>query len=288
VVALVGFIDDVRSLSPGLRLATHFAAAAWTLTFLNGFPSISVGDLTLPLGPAGVILAGFGLVWATNLFNFMDGIDGIAGVETLSVAGVGGLLLLRTGNLGLGLLALVLAGSALGFLRWNWPPAQIFLGDVGSGFIGFMLAALAIASENSNAVPVLVWAILFAAFIVDATITLVRRFRGRLWREAHKTHAYQRAVQAGGKHASVTSAIVAVNLLLALLAFGAVSGAIGVQVALVLAFAVCVTIYWGVERVRPLRLKDLDDSTAGVDDRSLTASLDDTPLAVRNSQDKSR
>jgi len=210
-------------------------------------------DATLSLGVFGPVLAALGLVWATNLFNFMDGIDGIAAIETLWVAGVGGLLLFRAGNPGLGGLALVLAGAALGFLRWNWPPAKIFLGDVGSGFIGFVLAALAIASENARDVPVIVWAMLFAAFIVDATITLARRFRSGLWHQPHKTHAYQRAVQAGWTHKRVNFGITILNLTLALLALATVSGRIQAGMGLLAAFGLCIVAYAAVERIRPFR-----------------------------------
>lgn len=253
LVALSGLLDDYRSLPPYTRLMIHLLAAVWTLAWLGGFPYLSSGNATLSLGVFGPILAAIGLVWATNLFNFMDGIDGIAAIETLWVAGVGGLLLFRAGNPGLGGLALVLAGAALGFLRWNWPPAKIFLGDVGSGFIGFVLAALAIASENAGDVPVIVWAMLFAAFIVDATITLARRFRSGLWHQPHKTHAYQRAVQAGWTHKRVDFGVTILNMTLALLALAAVSGRIPTGMALLAAFGLCIAAYAAVERIRPFR-----------------------------------
>jgi Fuc2NAc and GlcNAc transferase len=253
LVAISGLLDDFRSLSPYPRLLMHLVAAIWTISWLGGFPFLSSGGVTLPLGVFGPVLAVLGLVWATNLFNFMDGIDGIAAIETIWVAGAGGLLLIRAGNSGLGVLALVLAGGALGFLRWNWPPARIFLGDVGSGFIGFMLGSLAVASENTRVVPLVVWAMLFSAFIVDATITLARRVRSGHWHQPHNTHAYQRAVQAGWTHRRVDVGVSVLNLALALIALAAVMGLIPAGIALLGAFGLSVTAYVAIERIRPFR-----------------------------------
>ena len=218
VIAAIGTADDIWSLSPETRLAVHFAAAAWALWWVGGLPSIDMGVVRAEVGLAGALFGVILLVWMTNLYNFMDGIDGLATVEAISIAFSAGILLLTVAATSLAGLAFVIAGAALGFLYWNWQPARIFMGDGCSGFLGFIFGVLAIASENSGAVPLLAWFILANVFVMDASITIVRRLRGGKWRQAHRTHAYQRAVLSGLSHAEVASTIAAINVVLALLA----------------------------------------------------------------------
>ena len=177
--------------------------------------SVDVGASAIHLGLCGGLVAVLAIVWSTNLFNFMDGIDGIAGVEATVVGTIAGTLLVRTaGGTGLGFVALAVAGAAAGFLCWNWQPARIFMGDVGSSFLGFVFATLALASERARVLPALVWVILSAAFIVDATVTLLRRIHRGYVSEAHRTHAYQRAVQSGWSHRNVASAVGVLGIVL--------------------------------------------------------------------------
>jgi Fuc2NAc and GlcNAc transferase len=164
-------------------------------------------------------LAVLGIVWATNLYNFMDGIDGLAGAEAASV-GLLGAALLAPWNPSLAVVAALVAGSAAGFLPLNWAPARIFMGDVGSGFLGFLFAALAVASEHAGALPALIWLLLLGVFFADATITLLRRFvRGDRWYAPHRSHAYQRAVQGGWSHAGVSGAVLGLNAALGAMAW---------------------------------------------------------------------
>jgi glycosyltransferase WbpL len=251
IVAAVGWLDDVWSLSAYWRLTFHFAAAVWAVAWLGGMPFLSLGQSSATLGLAGSALAVIGLVWATNLFNFMDGIDGILGVEALCVGAIGGALLLGVSSPGLAQLSFVIAGVALGFLFWNWAPAKIFLGDAGSGFIGFVIAGMALASENAGAVPLMVWGILAAAFIVDATLTFGRRLRSGHWREAHRNHAYQRAVQSGWSHSAVSLLVGALNLLLGLVAAATIVGRFSIPFAILLALLLAVGAYAVVERRKP-------------------------------------
>lgn len=222
LVAGVGWLDDRRGMPAGLRAMTHVLAAVWALWCLGGSRSLDVGVASMSLGVAGNILAVVGLVWLVNLYNFMDGIDGIAAGEAVSVGLVGGTLLVFAGVDGLALVVFALAGATAGFLALNWPPAKIFMGDVGSGLLGYAFGVLALASERAGAVPLLVWMILLGVFIVDATATLIHRFlKGEEWYQAHRSHAYQRAVQAGYSHRTVTTAVLGLNCVLALLALGA-------------------------------------------------------------------
>jgi len=215
-------LDDRRGMSAVVRASVHVSAAGWAVWCFGGFPTLSLGTSTIPLGVAGSVLAVIGIAWLTNLYNFMDGIDGIAASEALVVGVVGGILLAAEKAPGLSLVALSLAGAVAGFLALNWPPAKIFMGDVGSGLLGYAFGVLAIASERENAVPAAVWMILLAVFIVDATATLIRRMlNGERWFEAHRSHAYQRAVQSGFSHRDVTTGVVGINMLLAAAAVAA-------------------------------------------------------------------
>ena len=212
LLAVVSWIDDLRGLSPWVRLAAQGAA-------------VTIGILVLPetrngfeawLGPT-LCFAALGLVWVwwINLFNFMDGIDGLAVSEAAAICG--GLLLFAIVGDGAdstaALLTAGIIGAAIGFLVWNWSPARIFLGDVGSvplGYLsGFLLLELATRGRWKIAL------ILPLYFLADATITLFRRLLSgeRVW-EPHRQHFYQRAVRNGLGHADVVKRVIAANLLL--------------------------------------------------------------------------
>lgn len=212
-VAFVGLLDDRRAMSARVRLLTHALAAIWALAWLGGFPALQFGSHVVALGWTGQVLAAAGIMWTLNLFNFMDGIDGIAGAEAAFVAGAGALLMtVAGGTSGLPAASLVLAAASCGFLVWNWPPAKIFMGDVGSGYLGYVIAVLAVAAAHESPAALFVWLILGAAFFVDALVTLVRRLlrRERIY-EAHRTHAYQWLSRRWGSHRSVALAYLAVN-----------------------------------------------------------------------------
>jgi Fuc2NAc and GlcNAc transferase len=219
LVAAAGWWDDRWGLPRTARLAAHATAAVWALVWLGGMPSLTVGEEAVRLGAGGSILAALAIIWSVNLYNFMDGIDGLAAGEAL-LAGLAAALLLGLRDSSLAFLPLLLSAAAGGFLLWNRSPARLFMGDVGSGFLGFVFAGLAVASENTGRLPALVWVVLLGAFFADATITLVRRVvRRERWYAAHRSHAYQRAVQAGWSHGRVTAFVLALDLVLALLAW---------------------------------------------------------------------
>jgi Fuc2NAc and GlcNAc transferase len=221
LIAAIGWLADGGGVWASSRALTHVVAAVWAVLWLGGLPALNLGGETVSLGWLGGALAVAGIVWATNLYNFMDGIDGLAGGEATMVGAFAGALLLVEGRSDLACAAWIVAAASVGFLAWNWPPAKLFMGDVGSGLLGFLFATLAVASENAGALPLLAWVILTAAFVVDATITLVRRvIRGERWYAAHRSHAYQRAVQAGRSHARVTSSVLLLNVALFALAAG--------------------------------------------------------------------
>lgn len=233
-VAVIGFIDDHGHIAARWRLLAHVFCAAWII-WQVGVPRFEWMGSTVDLGAFGVVLAALYLVWMLNLYNFMDGIDGIAGVEALTV-GAGGTAVYWLAGLPLagsaGLPAL-LAAAALGFLVWNFPPAKIFMGDAGSGFLGLMLGAFSLQAAVARPVLLWCWLVLLGVFIVDATVTLIRRLlRGERVYEAHRSHAYQHASRKFGAHRPVTLAVAAINLLwllpwAAVIAVGRVDGVIG-------------------------------------------------------------
>ena len=213
-MALIGYADDRRRLRPRTRLAVHFLAALLAVRCLDGLGPLQLGAHIAYLGWVGGALAVLGIVWVVNLFNFMDGIDGIAASEAMFVAGAGALFSQAHGAVGVASGAWLLCGACAGFLVWNWQPARIFLGDVGSGYIGFVMPVLALGDSHADPVAVWEWIILGGVFFVDATVTLVRRaMRGERVHQAHRQHAYQWLARRWGSHAKVTLAVFAVDLM---------------------------------------------------------------------------
>ncbi|WP_087501555.1 glycosyltransferase family 4 protein [Pseudomonas sp. SID14000] len=213
LIAVIGFMDDHGHIAARWRLLGHFAAAGWMLYWLGGLAPVLVFGFTLDLQWFGYILAALYCVWMLNLYNFMDGIDGIASVEAVTACLGMVLLSALAGAPQLMALPLLLAAATLGFLFWNFPPARIFMGDAGSGFLGIVLAGLSL--QAAWAAPQLFWCwlILLGVFVVDATFTLIRRLlRGDKVYEAHRSHAYQFASRHYGKHLPVTLAVAALNL----------------------------------------------------------------------------
>ena len=139
LIAAVGFWDDQGHIAARWRLLSHFFAAFWVLFFLGGPPVFQIFGFNFDTGWLGIVAVAFFLVWLLNLFNFMDGIDGIAASETIFIASGGAIFSWLNGLESIGFVALALAASTLGFLILNWSPAKIFMGDVGSGFLGLML-----------------------------------------------------------------------------------------------------------------------------------------------------
>ncbi|MXR29649.1 MULTISPECIES: MraY family glycosyltransferase [unclassified Pseudomonas] len=213
LTAVIGFLDDHRHVAARWRLLAHFFAAIWGIYWLGGLPPISLFGVSLELGWYGSLLAVIYLVWMLNLYNFMDGIDGIAAVEAITVC-LGGCLLYWVSNASdhIGPLVLLVACVA-GFLCWNLPPAKIFMGDAGSGFLGLMIGMLTLQAAWLSPSLFWGWLILLGVFIVDATFTLLCRFvRGDKIYEAHRSHAYQFASRRYGKHLPVTLAVGFINL----------------------------------------------------------------------------
>ena len=207
------FLDDHGHVPALGRLSVHMVSAAWMLYWVgtNGVAAL-LGNSAISV-LVGIILATLYLVWLLNLYNFMDGIDGIAGAEGCFVA-LGGAILFWMADAWPAMWLCASFGAAIaGFLVWNVPPAKIFMGDVGSGFVGLMLGGLTCVAAEVDPNLFWSWLVLLGVFIVDATWTLARRvLRGENPLEAHRSHAYQRRSRAFGSHAVVTMGITVINL----------------------------------------------------------------------------
>jgi len=214
LVAVIGFTDDHGHIAARWRLLGHFIASAWALFWLHGLGSIQFFGATFDLGWFGNGLAVLYLVWMLNLYNFMDGIDGLASVQAIFVCIAAGLISWLTGHASLISGPLFLSAAVAGFLVWNFPPARIFMGDAGSGFLGLILGVLTLNAGQQAPELMWSWLILLGIFIVDATVTLFRRLsRKEKIYQAHRSHAYQYASRHYSSHKTVTLGMLCINLL---------------------------------------------------------------------------
>ena len=201
IVAAIGIWDDVSALTPAPKFAAQFVAAAIVVWNVGGLSELPLpAPLNLPLGIAGIPLTVAWLVLVTNFFNFMDGVDGLAASQAVITFVVIAWAAWPEPSSSVSLLS---AAAVLAFLLRNWEPAKIFLGDVGSGCLGFLLAALPLAMPATGRAPmVLLVATSLALFIVDPVLTLVRRtLRGHRIGAAHREHAYQQLIAPGRRQA---------------------------------------------------------------------------------------
>ncbi len=202
LVAGISFLDDWRTIDLGSRISIHFAAAA--LVTWGGFTLSNVslpGVVWVLSAPVSIGLALLFIVWMINLYNFMDGIDGFAaGMATVGFSCFA-VLGWPTEDYRFMAFNLVVAAASGGFLLFNFPPARIFMGDVGSSLLGFLAAVFILWADRDDIFPLWIGILVFSPFIADATITLLRRIlkREKFW-QAHKTHYYQRLVQLGWGH----------------------------------------------------------------------------------------
>lgn len=211
LIAAIGFTDDHFSISPLSRLFGQAIVSAVALYVLNGMAPIAIGNWLIPLVSFIALLY---LVWMINLYNFMDGIDGLAALEAIIVCGSAAFIYGLQSEYTMMFLPLTLASAVGGFLCWNFPCARIFMGDAGSGFLGGALAILSIQAAWVNSNYFWAWLILLGVFIVDATLTLMRRaLNGERIYEAHRSHAYQHAASYFHSHSFVSMAVLVINLI---------------------------------------------------------------------------
>ena len=215
IVAIAGHLDDRQKISGAMVRLIFHALGAIILIVGIGFPSqISLFDRTVSTGVIGSILGVLFLVWLLNLFNFMDGTDGIAASEAIFVCVAGAILNFHVlSDINFSAAAIILTSCTFGFLLYNWSPAKIFMGDVGSGYLGIVIGGLSLMAAKQQHELLWVWIILLAVFVSDATITLIRRLlRKQKPHVAHRSHAYQHLAIRFNSHAKVSLLLLTVNI----------------------------------------------------------------------------
>ena len=215
IVAIAGHLDDRQKISGAMvRLIFHALGAIILIVGIGFSSQISLFDRTVNTGVIGSILGVLYLVWLLNLFNFMDGTDGIAASEAIFVCIAGAILNFHVlSDINFSAAAIILASCTFGFLLYNWSPAKIFMGDVGSGYLGIAIGGLSLMAAKQQHELLCVWIILLAVFVSDATITLIRRLlRKQKPHVAHRSHAYQHLAIRLDSHAKVALLVLAVNI----------------------------------------------------------------------------
>jgi len=211
LLAIVSLIDDIKELKPVIRLIVQFITAIIAFNFLHGLRPLVMPEISFNYDYIVYPIAIVGMVWFINLFNFMDGVDGFASLEAIIICSV---FFVFTWSLA----SVLLIACITGFLYWNWPRASIFMGDVGSTQLGFILVVFGIYYHNTFEFSILNWIMLTSPFWFDATLTLFRRWRnGEKLSEAHRKHVYQRMVQAGSSHERVNFFLLLINLIIIIL-----------------------------------------------------------------------
>ena len=213
---LSGLLDDIAKggIKAETRLVFHAVAVVWAIAWLGGIEKIHIFGLVWQWGYAEQIFLVLAMIWIINNTNFMDGLNGLAASETIFVAGTAGLLAWASGDSMSLLLCAMLVATTAGFLPWNIGRAKIFLGDSGSYFLGMMIALLALTSVQAGSVSSWCWMILFAVFLSDGTVTLMRRMMRNpsAWKIPHQSHACQHLYHQWNSHGKVTIAVSVMNV----------------------------------------------------------------------------
>ena len=253
ILAIVSFLDDKINLSAKWRFLVHLTTAFYFLITIGGFFVIDLGFIHFTSFILLTIFALFFIVWSINLFNFMDGSDGLAASEAIFIFLVAGFLLLHFQVEALAYLCFAMIAVVSGFLVWNWPPAKIFMGDVGSTCLGFLIAAIAILAQKYYEMPILLWLMLYGLFLFDATITLIRRMlKGEKWRESHRSHAYQRLVLSGWNHWQVLKASLFCNIVILGLVILATIWIKWAIVFMLIEYLGLALVYYKIEKIYPM------------------------------------
>ena len=213
LLAVISLLDDVFDIRPVIRLSVQTITVIIAFILLKGIHTVYIGDNDLFPMIILYTITIVGMVWFINLYNFLDGIDGYASFEAITI---GLALYFITGQS----INLILIAAVSGFLIWNWPKARIFMGDVGSTQLGFVIVVLGVYFHNEHKLSIICWLILLAPFWFDATLTLYRRWRNNeKLSQAHRKHIYQRLVQSGFSHLKVDIFLSLINLILIFMVF---------------------------------------------------------------------
>ncbi|MAZ44903.1 MAG: glycosyl transferase [Legionellales bacterium] len=244
-ISVLSFVDDWLSLSAKMRLLTQLIIATVGLVGLTLF---SIAPWPIGVSPFALL----GIVWFLNLYNFMDGTDGLAALEAISILTPMGVLFQASHETLLAMLCFSLSACVAGFLVFNLPKAKIFMGDVGSTFLGFFIAMMTLYTAFNTNVNWLYWILLSTCFWLDASVTLLRRVLNReSITQAHKTHAYQRLHQSGWSHGQLLVGLLIVNTVLIVFASFAFLGYFSPQIATLLGLFIGLSILGAIEYKQP-------------------------------------
>ena len=214
VVAAMGAADDRLDISARYRMPFQFLTAGWICYWLRGLAPIDLGFAVISLGVFGHAALIVALVWFYNLYNFIDGIDGMASSATIFICAAMGAILFFQQELALGMILALLGVSSAGFLWFNWPPARMFLGDAGSSFMGYILSAVFVESLWHYPAVLWSWLIIGSFYFADTALTTtVRVLKVPGWYRPHRSHAYQNLARVWNSHRKVVLLVMAINLL---------------------------------------------------------------------------
>ncbi len=254
LVSILGFVDDRDSLSAVKRLIIQCLVAGLFIALLGHCSALRLWSYTpVYLGLLAPAIVLFLLVWSINAYNFMDGLDGISGIEAMSVFGMGTWLFWDQGVRGLALASGALVCVVSGFLLWNWPKAKVFMGDAGSYCLGFAVAAFAFIGDQRYGIPMMLWLIIYGVFCFDATATLLRRLlKGETLSAAHSLHAYQRLHHAGFSTVRILFGLGVVNAVLAGIVYSITRYPSLGLLGFLLALFIVASLYGWVEKINPM------------------------------------
>jgi len=254
IVTLLGYWDDYKDLTAKKRLVIQLFAALLCVWIFGEVPSLHLfGQSMIYLGHWGILLTVLGLIWSTNLYNFMDGLDGMAAMEALFVFGMGGLLFWHAGAVHIAYLIWALVPLVAGFLVWNWPKARVFMGDGGSYCLGFLVGIFALIGDRWYNIPVAMWVILYGIFWFDATLTLLRRlFRRENLAIAHREHAFHRLQRVGFSHSQMLYGLIVLNMVFSGIVIWVLFEPYCLKWGLLLTLLILLVIYWVIERLKPM------------------------------------
>jgi len=255
MVSIIGYWDDHKNLTARKRLIAQLVASIFCVAMVGKVDSLHLFGLSSSyLGYVGIILTLLGFIWSTNLYNFMDGLDGLAAIEGVFVFGMGGVLFWHAQAFNMCLLCWFLVCVICGFLIWNWPKATVFMGDVGSYFLGFLVGLFSLIGDLWYNIPVAFWFILYSVFWFDATVTVIRRFcRKENLAVAHREHAFHRAHRLGLSHQQVLFSVIILNIIFsAMVCYILLINPYYLKHGLLLTLIILSIIYIAIEKLKPM------------------------------------
>lgn len=254
ILGAVSFVDDLINLSVKLRLLTQcllsLAITIYLLPFSLNFVSFTLSNQVIVL-----LFIFASLIWAINHFNFMDGLDGFSAIQAIFLLGTYSLIFGSNGDVFYEYICLMLTANVLAFLVFNFPPAKVFMGDVGSATLGLTTFFMSLIAQKYYNVPILYWFMLNGLFLFDATITLIRRIINReAWYAPHKKHAYQRLKQLGIDTKMILSGQILVNTVIGILVILIHFHKNYTSLIVISEFIVLYTLYFYIEKSYPMKL----------------------------------